>query len=102
NLDHAVHAAVARRTGGLSPIAMGQVWLDWASHLAASPGRQMELVVDAGMRAANLFNAAVTRDLVAKDPRYRDPAWAAWPFNMLAATHKAKEDWWALATTGCC
>ena len=100
NLDRLVHASVARRTGGLSPIAMGQVWWDWAAHLATSPGRQMELAVDAGLRAASLVNSALNRDLGVDDPRYRDPAWADWPFNLLAATHKAQEDWWALATTG--
>ncbi len=100
NLDRMIHANVARRTGGLSPIALGQVWWDWAAHLAASPGRQMELTASAAMKAAKLVNDAASGDLSVDDMRYRDPAWRAWPFNLLAAAHKAQEEWWAEATTG--
>ena len=100
NLDHAVHATVARRTGGLSPIALGQVWRDWAAHLATSPGRQMELAVEAELRSASVVNASLKQDQSVDDPRYRDPAWSVWPFNVMAATHKTQEDWWALATMG--
>ncbi len=99
-VDRMVHSNVARRTGGLSPIALGQVWWDWAAHLAASPGRQMELAASAGMKAMQLANDAMKGDLAVDDIRYRDPAWRTWPFNLFAATHKAQEDWWAEATTG--
>lgn len=42
-LDSQVHATAARFTNGLSPIALSLAWADWALHLAASPGRQLEL-----------------------------------------------------------
>ena len=42
-LDHAVHAEIARFTGGLSPAAIALAFADWAIHLAASPGKQLAL-----------------------------------------------------------
>ena len=100
NLDHLVHALAARRTGGLSPIALTQVWLDWAAHLATSPGRQMELAASAATKSATLAMDALQGNPDLDDIRYRDPAWQTWPFNLLAAAHKAQEAWWAEATTG--
>ncbi|WP_417807209.1 PHA/PHB synthase family protein [Thioclava sp.] len=99
-IDKMLHANVAARTGGLSPIALSQVWWDWAAHLATSPGRQTELAISAWMKALSVANATLTPGTVSKDVRYRDPAWQVWPFNLFAATHKAQEDWWAEAATG--
>jgi len=44
SVDQAVHAALARITGGLSPAVLAEAYLDWAIHLAISPGKQAELV----------------------------------------------------------
>lgn len=38
-LDRAAHANLAKATSGLSPSALGEAWMDWAVHLAASPLR---------------------------------------------------------------
>mgnify|MGYP000897098384 CR=1 FL=1 len=42
-LDLPLKAAVGRATHGISPIAVGGALFDWAAHLAASPGKQLEL-----------------------------------------------------------
>ena len=42
--DRAFHAMLARLTGGISPVALSLAYIDWASHLAAAPQRQMEIV----------------------------------------------------------
>jgi len=97
-IDRVLHAEVAKHTGGLSPIALGQVWLDWATHLAAAPGRQMELAASAGAKALKLPADLLKDGAGLDDVRYRDPAWRIWPFNALAAIHKAQEEWWAEAT----
>ena len=42
-LDRAVKAQMAKVTGGLSPAALAGAYLDWATHLAISPGKQVQL-----------------------------------------------------------
>ena len=44
--DQRFHAAIARLTGGLSPLALSQAYTDWAEHLLMSPDKQAELVHD--------------------------------------------------------
>lgn len=46
-LDQTIHALASTFTMGLSPIAISLAMIDWALHLASSPGRQMELAVAA-------------------------------------------------------
>ena len=48
--DRALHAMLARLTGGISPVALSLAYIDWASHLAAAPQRQMEIAKDAMRR----------------------------------------------------
>jgi polyhydroxyalkanoate synthase len=43
DLDHAFRAGIAKLTGGLAPTALASAFLDWAVHLVASPGKQLEL-----------------------------------------------------------
>ena len=43
DVDRAVRAGIARLTGGLAPSALAGAFFDWAVHLAASPGKQLEL-----------------------------------------------------------
>ncbi len=40
--DRAFHAMLARLTGGISPVALSLAYIDWASHLASAPQRQMD------------------------------------------------------------
>jgi polyhydroxyalkanoate synthase len=53
-LDRQVHATAARFSMGLSPIALGLAFTDWALHLASSPGRQLELAELAWQRTLEL------------------------------------------------
>jgi polyhydroxyalkanoate synthase subunit PhaC len=52
--DRAFHAALASLTGGISPVALSLAYIDWASHLAAAPQRQIEIAQDA-LRSARQF-----------------------------------------------
>lgn len=49
-LDHAAHASLAHLTGGLSPAALTDAYMDWAVHLAISPGKQVELAAKAARK----------------------------------------------------
>ena len=40
DVDRAFRSGIARVTGGLPPSALAGAYLDWAVHLAASPGKQ--------------------------------------------------------------
>ncbi len=102
--DRRMHAAVARMTGGLSPVALSQVYLDWALHLGFSPGKCAQLADSAGARWLTLMND-LGRDIAGQpedpgDKRFRDPAWQRWPYNLLYRGFLAQQDWWQEATSG--
>src|SRR6476619_918921 len=57
--DRTTAAAMARATGGLSPAALWLAFSDWAIHLGAAPGKQMELGLKAWRTCAELSGHAV-------------------------------------------
>lgn len=42
-LDRSLHAQAAQFTGGFSPLGLWLAYVDWAVHLAVSPGKQTQL-----------------------------------------------------------
>ena len=93
-----LHASVAPLFGGLSPVSLSLAWADWAWHLAVSPGRQLELAAQAGEHLAATWRDANDSEAPAgdadDDPRFRDPAWTAWPFNLLRSGFRQSESFW--------
>jgi polyhydroxyalkanoate synthase len=93
--DRAFHAALARFSGGISPIALLLAYADWLSHLAASPKRQIA-ISQAAARDARRFLAASRHFFAtvqgpwsltkpqAQDRRFARPEWELPPFNLLA------------------
>src|SRR5512142_1821773 len=65
-IDRSVHAATARLTAGLSPIALADAYLDWASHLAFSPGKRSQLVEKAAKKVLR-FGTYLARRALEKD-----------------------------------
>ena len=57
--DRAFHAMLARLAGGISPIALSLAYIDWASHLATAPQRQMEIGQGALRSARQFFETAL-------------------------------------------
>src|ERR1700693_5519073 len=57
--DRAFHAMLARLTGGISPVALSLAYIDWASHLASAPQRQMAIAEDALQGARQFFESAL-------------------------------------------
>ncbi|MBL8332109.1 MAG: polyhydroxyalkanoic acid synthase, partial [Rubrivivax sp.] len=107
-LDRLTHSAFAGATGGLSPISLALAWADWAWHLGVSPGRCMDLSAHAAQAMADTWRVALggSADDAAgeadDDPRFRHPAWAGYPFNVLRAGFRNAESFWrdAASTPG--
>jgi len=109
--DRTVHAATARFTGGVSPAAMAQATMDWAIHLAASPGKRM-LLAHKAMRKALRFAAYAATcaagqdghgarciEPLAHDRRFASEGWQRWPFNLIHQGFLLNQQWWHNATT---
>jgi len=109
--DRALHAAIARMTGGLSPASLAQAYWDWATHLAVAPGKRMQLAdkaVRKTVRFANYAvryaaegpNAEVCIDPLSQDHRFHGEKWGQWPFNFIYQSFLLQQQWWYNATTG--
>ncbi|MGY8633244.1 alpha/beta fold hydrolase [Bradyrhizobium sp. 14AA] len=108
-VDRAFHATLARFTGGISPLALSLAWLDWGSHLAAAPQRQMEISRYVLRDTAQFLQAAAHAtsqkpwsviEPQARDRRFKGRQWETAPFNLLAQAFLLGERWWHDATTG--
>jgi polyhydroxyalkanoate synthase subunit PhaC len=108
--DRSLHAALARFTGGLSPAAMAQANLDWASHLMYAPGKRAWLLDKAGRKALRFANyvyryakegenAAPCIEPLPQDHRFDAKEWRGWPFNFIAQSFLLQQQWWHNATT---
>ena len=109
--DRSLHAAIARFTAGLSPAALAEAYLDWATHLAYSPGKRMQLL-DKAMRKAVRFANYAHRCAFAggkgeccieplpQDRRFVGEEWQSWPYNLIYQSFLLQQQWWHNATTG--
>jgi polyhydroxyalkanoate synthase len=110
NVDRLLHAFQARVTGGVSPTSLTLAFLDWAVHLAGSPGAQQRLADKAVRKAGRLAAHAAERwrdpaappciEPLPQDHRFDDPAWRQWPFDLLVQAFLLSQQWWHNATTG--
>ncbi|WP_299692158.1 alpha/beta fold hydrolase [uncultured Tateyamaria sp.] len=89
-LDAQWHAALGQLTGGLSPAALATAYLDWWLHVIGSPEKQAELAKLALDRTAQHSQT---------DPRFADPAWDQFPYNVVSQGFLAAQNWWDAATT---
>jgi poly[(R)-3-hydroxyalkanoate] polymerase subunit PhaC len=106
-MDRVERAVTARFTHGISPHALYAAWFDWASHLANSPGRLLELGLEA-MNALARFAQFATHSRSeetkppfqprASDRRFNDDAWKSLPYALWQQAFLAQEAWWASAT----
>ncbi|MDR0273789.1 MAG: alpha/beta fold hydrolase [Burkholderiaceae bacterium] len=96
-LDRLVQTAVSQRVGNLSPIALGLALADWGWHLAASPGRQMELAALAARLTREALNPPPEGEGIGArdaDPRFRHEDWAQWPFSLLRSSFRSTQSFW--------
>ncbi|MFT7135506.1 MAG: polyhydroxyalkanoate synthase [Akkermansiaceae bacterium] len=109
-LDRMAHTAVAKATSGLSPSVLAEAWMDWATHLAVSPGKQLKLIEQAVQNSQALWSASLgvgkreaAPDITpAQNPdrRFASEAWQKYPFNVLSQAHQLSWQWWQDAMTG--
>lgn len=109
-LDQPFHQAIARVSGGLSPLALSQAYADWMQHLLLSPDKQLELLQKLGEKWQRFFlycgRACIDQDCptciepLPKDNRFGNPAWRRWPFNFLHQGFLLTQQWWHNAATG--
>lgn len=109
--DRSLHAGLARFTLGLSPAALLAAYLDWAVHLASSPGKRLQLIDKAARKSLRFANYASRYALdrsgcapciepLAQDKRFAGDAWRQWPFNFYSQAFLLQQQWWHNATTG--
>ncbi len=109
NADRLLHAQMGKLTGGLSPASLASAWMDWATHLSMSPSKQAE-IVEMGARQWERLAHFLTHaqdetcerciDPLPQDPRFRDPAWQQWPFNVISQTFLLGQQWMSISTRG--
>ncbi|HRE12798.1 MAG TPA: alpha/beta fold hydrolase [Usitatibacteraceae bacterium] len=109
NADRLLHATMGKFTGGLSPASLASAWLDWATHLSTSPSKQAELVemgVRQWERLAHYLSHAQDEtcerciEPLPQDPRFRDPSWQQWPFNVISQSFLLGQQWMSIASRG--
>jgi polyhydroxyalkanoate synthase len=109
--DRSLHATIARFTFGLSPAALTEAYFDWATHLAVSPGKRLQLVDKATRKTARFANYAFRCALeggktscciepLPQDRRFDGADWQKPPYNFLAQAFLLQQQWWHNATTG--
>lgn len=106
--DQPFHAAIARITGGLSPLALSQAHADWSQHLLLSPDKQIELVYKAARKWEQLFSYCARASInpecpvciepLPQDRRFENQAWQQWPFNIFYQNFLLTQQWWHNAT----
>jgi len=110
-LDRSLHAQASQFTGGLSPLGLWLAYLDWAAHLAVSPGKQIQLrtkAVRKTLRYLSWLDQAARQpgqtdpciEPLPQDRRFRSPGWQAYPFNAISQAFLLTQQWWHNATTG--
>jgi polyhydroxyalkanoate synthase subunit PhaC len=109
-LDRSLHAATARFTGGISPMAMLGAYADWAAHLTFSPGKRALLAEKAIKKTLRFSNYAARHSASAdiepcinplpQDRRFADPGWRQLPFSLIYQSFLLTQQWWHNAVTG--
>ncbi|MFX0541006.1 PHA/PHB synthase family protein [Roseovarius sp. S4756] len=109
-LDHATQVWLSRFTHGLSPAALMGAWFDWATHMTAAPGKQLQLVEEAGEQtrrqiryaldcAGTVENAERCIEPLPQDNRFADDAWQMKPFNLIHQGFLLQQEWWHSVVT---
>jgi polyhydroxyalkanoate synthase len=109
-IDRSVHIGFSRLTGGVSPAELAAAYVDWATHLAFSPGKQAQLIGKATQKWTRLANYGFRStisdggsdpciDPLPQDRRFSAEEWQGRPYNLLYQGFLLQQQWWHNATT---
>ncbi len=109
-LNRTTHVAISRFTGGLSPMALAGAYADWLAHLAASPGKQLQLwdkAVRKWIRLAGCASHCLMHggeappciEPLPQDRRFRAPSWQKFPYNLMYQAFLLQQQWLYNAST---
>jgi polyhydroxyalkanoate synthase len=101
-VDRSQRAALARLTQGVSPYALASAYIDWAIHLALSPGAQLDVAARAGENTMRVWAYANARLMGHQpDPPFSqdgwkgfqdDGMWSELPMDLIRQWHLALSD----------
>ncbi len=106
DMGRVLREQLAAVSGGLAPDVYVNAWWDWYLNVAQKPSKQAEILQDGFAKAMDnwtfAFKAGAGEKLppVPEDARFKDEAWAQWPFNVLAHGYRNYADWWQKAWSG--
>jgi polyhydroxyalkanoate synthase len=102
DVSRAFLATLAKWTGGLSPQAFGGAWLNVLARMTTTPGRNLAVAGSAlrkSLALAQFAGTAACSGQAAPEAegtpyanRFADPAWARFPFNVLAQAFLTASD----------
>ena len=109
-IDRSLHASMARFTAGLAPMTLAGAYADWATHLAAAPGKRVQLAEKAArkwLRLANYsarsaFNRGTSPPCIEplpQDRRFNAEGWREPPYDLLYQAFLLGQQWWHNAMT---
>ena len=109
-IDRSTHSAMARFTAGLSPMTLTSAYADWASHLAALPGKRSLLVEKALRKWLRFVNYAARHAVergdcepciepLPQDKRFIGEAWRVPPYDLFYQSFLLTQQWWHNAMT---
>ena len=106
-MDHELRSFLAQATKGMSPIEAVTAIVDWAGHLAISPGKMLTLTESLIRKVAQLGVFGLQAGLGNADGsqstserRLQGEKWQTWPFNVLVKGHALAREWLNELTTG--
>ena len=108
--DRIREALTGQMSGGISPAALAMAVFDWSIHLAAAPGKRLELAAKASRKGTRLLAhlAAASRDSDAPacieplpgDYRFSAEGWRKPPFSVWSQAFLLNQQWWHNVTHG--
>ena len=107
DIDHQLRGKLAVATRGVSPVDVAAAVVDWAGHLALSPGKLLSLaesLARSGVELAKIGTGATKPGNGGLPPivdrRMLSEDWQRWPFNVFAHGHRLAKGFATEATMG--